>query len=172
MDIGEEISYLKNGSSSEEILLNLMVEKEELEQKIHIFKVIKLTDSIREMLESNPFERYGITFIELTHEVFHSTNESLISFDLYDSNKQRIKDVVEPIRQIKKLFENMYNIDSSNISHNMNIESNLVELKKGADQEILNLLLSKELKTLFDYQMMQSDLDNKTDNKNQNKHKI
>jgi len=173
MQLSKELNDLKVGLTPGEILNNLMEERGQLEEKIHLFKVIRLATDIEKMIESNMFERFGIDNIKLEHQVYNSMNYSAIVYNLYDINGKRINEIVEPVRKIKDLFENMSEIDSTNLSINMHDDSGMpIKLEKGAKEKIINLLLSKDLKTKFDYQMMQSDLDINPENKNKSKPKL
>lgn len=153
MNINKEIEYLKQGVSSKTVFEAMQVEREDLDKKIYFFKVITLINGIKEMIESNDFFNNNVGAIGITHNIQDDTGDNYFSYNLYNMNGKKINQYqndFEPITKLNTLFKGSYGFSLKNMSEEMLEATKYVDLKIGAEERISDLLLSKELKQVYD----------------------
>lgn len=158
MDISKELDQIDGDNEKVMPLINsLTKEREELDKKIHLFKVIHIVNGITEMLDKGELTKDDISSMKMGHR-FEDDGVFYISFLCYDKNGRVVKDVnwlgeqVQSLIKLEELFQILTGFNSDYV--NENYPPNTVEkviLKPGCEEDFLKLLLSMELKTALNY---------------------
>jgi hypothetical protein len=173
MDISEELKQIKTGLGSHQMVLNnLLNERDEFNKKVHIFIVLNIANTIGEMVEANFFSDYSIDSLNISHKYNDEMFVNFIEFKVFHANLDVIEYAkfsqknLEPIQKLIELFDDMYDFAYDNISEEFCETTKNLKLEKGVENKLLDLLLSKELKTTLDYSQLKISLEN---NSNPNK---
>jgi hypothetical protein len=115
------------------------------------------------MLDENIFIKNGVGAIEICNRTNDENEENYIKYELYDVDGKLMRDIryrnnFEPVDRLSLLFGGLYGYALENISEELLQKNRYIELTECADERIFSLLLSKELKTVFDYNTMKSTL--------------
>lgn len=165
MDISEELNQIKTGLiDNQTVLGNLLKERDEFNKKIHVFIVLNIANAIKEMVDSDIFQKYDISSINIIHKCNDETSTNFIGYELFDSKLNKIEYIIFPeekvliAQNLNGLFVDLYDFSSDNISEELCDTTKNVKLVKGVDNELLDLLLSKDLKTTLDYSQLKISL--------------
>jgi hypothetical protein len=173
MDVSKELNQIDGDNEKVMPLINsLTKEREELDKKIHLFKVIHIVNGITTLLDSSELAKDDISSIKMGHR-FEDDGVFYISFLCYDKNGRVVKDInwlgeqVQSLIKLEELFQILTGFNSDYV--NENYPPNTVEkviLKPGCEEDFLKLLLSTELKTALNYSDLKRDMPQKTEVKN------
>lgn len=164
MDLVKEFDDIQKGKRNPQKILDvLFVEHQELMKKMHIFKSLLISESIKEMMEANSFHKDDILAIQIFKYQDDNYSES-IKFKVYDLNDKPIQhrgyygEENGSIAKLLELFSQLDDFETDNISFDLKNGYHYIELSQGSHEEILNLLLSEDLKIMVQYNKMQLDL--------------
>jgi hypothetical protein len=161
MDITNDLKkILLNNKYGDEIVINIKKKQDELVIKLHLFKIISLSNKVEKAVNKNFFEGTNIKFIEM--ECLHDEDGLFINFSLSDKNHTLIASSHYPKQKIffNSLFSHIKDLDV-NLSNQILLKSyHILELKFGVGEKLLDLFLSEELKKIYDYNKMKIDLPN------------
>jgi hypothetical protein len=178
MDITKELEKMQKGNLyPHAIVEDINKEKEQLEKKGYIFQVLAIAKDIEDYISLKDFSICNIGGFGLdccdhndgTHSVafyFYRPNGEIINHD--NTMKKQYPEIVQRFREIfnGSNFDGLKDLEmKSKYLNDAFVQSGCVEidLELGAGEEVLNALLSKELKTVLDYSRMQLDLENKSE---------
>lgn len=178
MDISKELEQIDNNKIRVAPLLNnLVAQREELDKKIHLFKIVQIANTIKEMVNNDEFKTDDIYSIKLFN-VYDDDYGYRINFRCYDKNYDLVSEInwlnepVESINVLEKLIQTLIGFNSTYINEDFVEGSNKeIIMKQGCEKDFLNLLLSKELKTTLDYSTLKKEVPQANEVKPK-KHKI
>ncbi len=178
MDLKQELDKIsKNKNNVNSIINSLSGEREELDKKIHILKVIKIADAIDEIIKNGDFLQTEINYINLLNnysddyayrimvDVQSKDHRVIYNYDLLNNSVESIKGIWELFRILDG-----FNITYVNEHFGEN-KRKIIKLDNSFKEELLDILLSRELKTTLEYYNMEKELSNK-DNGSNKKHKV
>lgn len=165
MDIQKELKeiYTKNNDEPKTFIKNAEIYDDLLEKKKHILQVINRIQVIENLVGNKILENLNTCYIKL------SPNEV---FSCYDKNRNFLWSSTN--KEIDKLNNSLKKIFNSELNHKYiggNLDS-LVDLSKPVKEQILKILLSKELRQIVEYNEMQMDLPTNNIKKENNKLKL
>jgi len=151
-----------------QVVKDIVSEKVELKDKEHILETVNLANKLEKLVEEKFFKELQLTAIEI-----------VCDYDYEEGYKIRVPSVStlggftqdanqEQIEFFEEFFSSISEHDSDFISKEL-MDGSILELKQGIAREVINLLLSSRLKTIFDYNKMKVDL---PDNNGSNTKKI
>lgn len=168
MDLEKEFKQM--GSTPQEIkevVYSLVREKKEIEKKIHLFKVLSCAKEIAQFSQSQDLESHNISAISFRHYKDYESSGNNLMFDLLNLSSQEIDYDVMNEKQSDILGQYMgilsanglYGFDPEFINEEFKEDIQLpVSLLNNTEEKILELFLSKELKTALKFQQMQNEL--------------
>lgn len=176
MDLVKELEKMKNGNLyPHAIVEDINKEKAELEKKGYVFQIMAIAKDIEDYISLKNFSLCNIGGFGLdccdhndgTHSVafyFYRPNGEIINHD--NEMKKQYPEIVQRFREIfnGSNFNSLKDLEMKSTYLNEDfVQSGCMEidLVKGAEEGVLDTLLSKELKTILDYSRMQLDLDDK-----------
>jgi hypothetical protein len=182
MEISKELKDIAlKEKSVNGILKEIRIQREEIYKKEHIFKALAVTTLIEEMIENGQFEEHGVKTIKISYHYDKNSDFNTMNFYLYGiDNKGFSKynrsgkaedEPLEPVKKLKEVFDRFHIFYTNEICEDfMPDEENIFDLKPGVGDNILNMLLSKELKAILQYSHLRNDLPkNKADTKGKSK---
>jgi hypothetical protein len=179
MDISEELNEIKIGLNNPQTVLDsLLKQRDEFNKKIHIFIVLNIASAIKEMIDSNMFQEHDIASINISHKYNDEIFTNFIDFKLFDSNSNKIEYVLSSAEkfQLKQrltdLFNDLYDFSYDNINEDFAETTQNLKLVSGADEKLLDLLLSKELRIALDYSELKTSFADSKNNKKEVKSKL
>ncbi len=142
----EHIKSLSDGSLENEHLYKVSAFAYELEGKVStdFFEKAKV-DSIEIMCQYEFYDGYVLYF-----DIINKEGQIMNKLDFMLQKLEQVSYVEGLVAELKG-FEKKFTSFRENICYPLN-------LKPGISQEILEVFFSKELKTLFDYNMIKSEL--------------
>jgi hypothetical protein len=162
MDIREELKdLLYENKSAHDLRNEIIQEKVQIEKKLQIIQAISLAQKMEKAVKENLFH----DFTSITYEIKFYSLDFSVDYSLKIKNRKthskvlssELTDFIDKISlDIRLLNPNYRNYDKLN---NLN-SIHTFEFKHGIGEEILELFLSKELKTVVDYNKMQLELPN------------
>jgi hypothetical protein len=166
MDIKNELQSLNsNDKLGLEIVKKLELEQLELLKKMHIFKSVLLANQLERLVSTDFFSKVGMNILKLNQK-YHKDFGHNINFYLVDERRNKNYTyydtfTVEQAVVLHKVFENfgMFNIELTDkkLMENMHIS---FDLKPGIKEKFLEIILSKELKSIYEYNNMGLELEN------------
>lgn len=168
MNLEEE--FKKMGSTHEdmrEVVYDLYKQRTEIEKKIHIFNVLGFSKQMGEYANGNSelFQSLGISAISLKHYRDFEAGGNNVRFELLDLKNQEIEDANEQQLEIwgkcmELLSSNgLLGIDADFINPEFKEDIWVpVSILSNPENQLLELFLSKELKSALEFHMMQGDL--------------
>lgn len=151
MDIQQELREIYNRSNDDTkaIIKQAKDYSKQLEKKNHILAVVNIAQVIEQLIENRSFENADTYYIKL--------NLNHV-FSCYGKNKNFLYGPIEKkVGKLNNLTEDFFKIplDENYISGNLD---NFIDLTKPIKEQVFKLLLSKELRTIVEYNQMQMDL--------------
>lgn len=144
-----------------------MEQKEIWEKKLHIIKVVNVANEIDNVIKDGFFKAKGINSI--TIEICYK-GKHYYYFSMYDNGqKVNLTDEIgldpEPVAKIRTALNELHGLNLDYVGENFNQH---VDINSSNVRDIiLNMLLSKDLKTILDFSEMQCEIkDNEVENKN------
>lgn len=173
MDVSKELDQIDGDNQKVIPLINsLTKEREELDKKIHLFKVIHIVNEITRLLDSGELAKDDIFSIKMGHR-FEDDGVFYISFLCYEQSGRVVKDVnwqggqVQSLIKLEELFQTLTGFNSDYV--NENYPPNTVEkviFKPGCEEDFFKLLLSTEIKTALNYSDLKRGMRHKDEVKN------
>lgn len=162
MDIIQEIRSVNSRNDKFlSIMKNMEQEKEEMNKKIHLIRVLGLVESIEEKIKNGCFKKKNVASLELAYGVYGIISHAFYEFGGEYADDQEIDGLGTIFRNINE-FKTRY--------ANKSFESGKrykIRLNKNAKEKLLDALLSDELKKTLEYSQMYSEME--LSNTNQNK---
>jgi UDP-N-acetylglucosamine 2-epimerase len=160
MDIVNELKIIESNENNKKKLLQNMTD--DLDKKLHIFKVIEFAYAIDSLLENPKCNKY-LSSVKFFNNQY--PYRSLMITVLDNKEHNILRDSINLMEELQDLVVLIENIRDSKIEYTkcdmpLNI-SIKVELKKGAGEEIIKHLLSDDLLSILKYSQMQIDLEPK-----------
>lgn len=179
MDISEELTQIKTGlNDPQTVLNNLLNERDEFNKKVHIFIVLNIANTIKEMVDSNVFQEHDIGSINISHKYNSEIFTNFIDFQLFDANSNKIEYIISSAEKVAvhqkliELFNDLYDFSYDNINEDFCETTKNLKLVSGADEKLLDLLLSKELRIALDYSELKTSFADNKNNKKEVKSKL
>lgn len=162
MDIKNELKEITlNSDSVNEVIKSIMDEQEKLEKKLHLFNIISLADKIEKFVEEGYFDNPKVISLNLVFDfqnyIYFSTGFFLKDEDnnilSMDDNKIYYE---KPMLFFKEIFSDLgwFKVNFMSEDH----EPKELILEIGIKDKILDIFLSEELKSIYEYNKMQIDL--------------
>lgn len=162
MDIINELKLGNLETNFQDAMNYIEEQKELLEKKSHIFKVIRLANMIEKLNKDGLFSSHKITSINMCH-YYNNFNGNYIRFEFFNDEQEVESRIdgkyIEPYIETTEYFDNLDGFDEKYIS-NEDFETEIT-LKGNIKKQIFSVLLSQELQTILDYSEMQIELENK-----------
>jgi len=164
-----EKEFQRAGSTSEEIkdlVHDLYQQKRELEQKIHIFNVLSLARDMQEFAESIDVDSNHTSAIRFRHYRDYESGGNNVMFDLLDLHGEEVAPGISDVmdEQQEEIWGKCMGFLSSNSLVNVDIDfikeeftekvQLSVSLLENTEEQILDLFLSKKLKSIVHFHQM------------------
>ncbi len=160
MDIKNEIEELElSNDFGEQIIKNAIHEQEQIVKKIYLLKVLSLAKQVDDLTKTDLFSENGFEFIQITYE--YDDQNFKLEFYLVDKDEEIVAssyDADDQVEVLSDIFGSIYPLELDLVSHQLKGNTINIPLKPGIKNTIIQLLLNPELKNLYDYNKMQSDL--------------
>jgi hypothetical protein len=171
MNIKDELKKLDYDEQlGEEIIKKHQLKQEELMKKIHIFKSVLLTNKIEKLVSTDIFSKVNINTLKISKKQEKNIGDKIVFYLIDESNKAFSYFDSHAIKQTQILYEVFENFGVFNVSltNNKLIEHMHIslELKPGIKDKILEIILSKELKKIYEYNKFDLDLPDNSGNNN------
>jgi hypothetical protein len=151
MDIQQELReiYSRNIDDTRSIIRQAKDYSKELEKKHHILNVLNIAQAIEQLVENKSFEKADTYYIKL------SLNNS---FSCYDKNRNFLyAPVNKKVEKLSNSTEELFKITLDEKYMGGNLD-NFIDLSKPVKEQLFKMLLNKELRTIVEYNQMQIDL--------------
>jgi hypothetical protein len=168
MDIEKEFKQFNSTSEgNREVVYDLYKQKTEIEKKIHIFNVLSFSKQMAEFVKGNieVFQSQNVSAITMKHYRDYESGGNNVRFELLDSNNQVIEEADEQQLEIwGKCMEllsgnGLLGVDEEFINKDFKADVWVpVLLSSKIENELLELFLNKDLKSVLEFHMMQTDL--------------
>jgi hypothetical protein len=162
MDIKKELKEIENNPDClEHSIKRVLLEQEELKKKLHLIKVIGLSNKIEKAVKDGHFKKPEIVAIQLVFEYYNDENYK-IDFYLKTKENEYISEFSgeeaynKQIRFLKKLLKDTGPFEINFMNRSKSRRD--IELKVGVKDNFLKIFLSKELRKIYDYNKMDLDL--------------
>lgn len=158
------MSIFSNKAELELKIKSLESQQDEINKHWHICKSVQLINTIDDCMKNGLFEKHNIHRIEISAYIDRDEDTPLsLYYALINHKEKQVNSIPELTGINSKLTKPFSNFRIHNINHmNDFFSSGHVSypfvIKEGLKDEILNELLSPELKKLMDYMELQSDL--------------
>lgn len=153
MDLQQEMReiYNRNSDDTKSIIKQAKEYSKELEKKKHVLAVLNIAQVIEQLVENKSFENADTYYIKL-----HLNHV----FSCYGKNKNFLYAPVEKkVEKLSNSTEDLFKIPLDERYLGGNVDNfNLIDLSKPIKEQIFKILLSKELRTIVEYNQMQIDL--------------
>ncbi len=170
MDLEKEIKQA--GTTFEEankVSNDLYSQKEELMKKIHIFNVLCFSRAMAEFLIDKDIKSYNVSAINVRHYRDYESGENNIMFDIVDLQGKALESDNMDEKQSDIWIKCMDFFNSNALSSidrdfiNQNFEVDVwrsISLLKDTEEQILDLFLNKDLRTILEFNKMKVGLEN------------
>jgi hypothetical protein len=163
MDIVKELAKVNSSKKfGEEVVNGLISEFKELQHKIYLFQIVVMANKIEDAVAKGIFSKTKFIDIDI---VIEDGGSHRVVYDLLDKNKEFIEpynkngEDTKQAKLLNKLVDKIEGFSAEQINPKLN-ENIILELKLGIKEKIFDLFLSKELKSIYDYNQMQLELSN------------
>jgi hypothetical protein len=163
MEIAKELASVRNRErTTEDILADIAEQQRQLKLKDHIFKVIHITSVIEDMLVDRMFQRYDIDLVKIG-QVYDYDIGNQIEFVFYNANgEETVKyfgnKYIEPVDKLREAFEKLDRFSTNDICEDFVKHEKSFKVNDELPKKIMDVLLSKELKSIIQYNELQNDL--------------
>jgi len=175
MDLTKELEIIEKESFAHESILNKFnEEKYQLEKKSYIIQVLKIARDVDNYIMLKNFSLCNIGGIELdcSEDDYNKTNSISLNFQRCDGEFIPHDEMTKKYPEILQRFREIFNGNEFKSLKDLSVKSEFlneefitdgkeIDLIEGAGEQLIDTLLSKELKTILDYNRMQLSLDNK-----------
>lgn len=173
MDIIKELELGNIENNFQDSIDYIEEQQKILDKKSHIFKVVRLANAIEDLENNGIFNSHNIEFINLMHK-YNSPSGNFVRF-VFDNSTEEIPFIIngkysEPYLKIRNYFDALDGFSDENIQED-DFEVS-INLKGNITEQIFNVLLSQELRTVVGYSKMQLELKGVNDTPKQNKPKM
>lgn len=166
MDLIKEFKNMEQAALSyKDVLGNMKQEQVELEKRIHVFKVLDLAKELAEIVDSGLTENFKVSGFKITHYTnttshflceFLNLSGKVFEINMTDSKRNIL------CRKIDDLFNDLNLKSLDNASNEMqSFRPYYLPFQQGIDKQIMQMLLSDELKSMLEYSKMQVGLEKK-----------
>ncbi len=147
MDLTKELNEIdKFKGGNPDSLINYVLEQNKMMQKkIHLLYVMNITKTIDELAKQKIFEKDEVCFLEIY------TDEDCA---LYDKSNCYIMEDNSSYDLLKKLFKN----NAINLAYTSKNINKRIDLREDVQEQIYKMFLSKELRTILEYNEMNINL--------------
>lgn len=154
MNIQKELKeFLSRDSNDNKSIIKQAEEyRKTLEKKTHILAVLNIAHVIDKLVDNKILEKAKVSYIKLRiGDVF----------DSYDQNKNFLWDAYD--KKIAKINNSIKEVFKSELNEKYLGAhlSTFIDLEKPVKEQVFKILLSKELRTIVEYNQMQMDLSEK-----------
>lgn len=168
MEINSEVKNLLNGKDKKLVSENLLNQKEELEKNIYLVDAINLAFTIEDAVKSGLFKKYHISSLVMNlcydrdigkHLDFILIDKAGKPVSKYNSDHNHA-DVIEVFNKLDSVFNQTFGLNGEFISDTLKSKQgkNFI-LEENVKDQILDAILSKEIKTAFDYMVLEHSLE-------------
>ncbi len=165
MDIIQELKERNEKTDAlHSILSHLDAQKEEMNKKLHLLRVISLADAIDKRINNGYFRENDVTKFEISQGVYGVIS---IYFSKKDDDLADKMDDIDRICSSLNEFKTKY--ANKDLDAHISPKRYKVRIDKNFKNKLFDALLSDELKTIFEYSQMHLEL---SDNKNSNTKKV
>jgi len=181
MEIYKElIDFTNKIRSASEIVTELEEQENEIKKKKHLIKVLNIYEGLKESVKNNQFEEHNIKFLELyyvhDHDYDDQNNGYVIRYELINDNNKKITrnhNNKHLIDRFDDYCDYLSNFNPDNINQNFEEKEKInLNVNENLPEKFLDLMLSNELKLIFQYNDLQNSLLNKEVIPKENKAKI
>ncbi len=157
MDIKEEFKNIINGKNADKVVEEIAIEQENLAKMSHLFKSISLANKIEKILEEGRFQEQNLKHLAIEYKI-RGIEGGEIEFWILNEDGGFIVNALR--HEVKQAFSCINGFDYRFVSENFFHKEYKLDLKIGIGEELLNLLLSDELKKVYEYHKMELELPN------------
>ncbi len=158
MDIREDLEdFIANNGFDDSFI-------EEQIKKLHLFKILSISNKLEQKVKTDFFSKDNIKFLKIyLHDDDRRENHYLIGFNLFNDNELvrnfSDKKFVEKhdyfISLLKDQIEGSGSLSDKLINIDIKDNPKYLALKPGIGEKLIDILLSKELKSILDYNKLQ-----------------
>jgi len=151
---------LKLSHNLDDVINNLESEQENINKKLYIFKILRFIDSLNQLNNVNDFKNLNVNSGTLAYGYDREENEYFIVLRFIDSDGKQIGYNLD--KNIRNACKFPGRLDVTYLSEDFQIDK-LYYLNFSMDikKDLLDLFLSKELKSVLEYNEIDNELDNK-----------
>lgn len=174
MNIKEELKKVHNKTTTlKDVRKILEEEKSELEKKLYLLNVLDLIECIKEFSKTNfsinnNINKLTISFLEKEYKMYITLNwkdgQDLRVYASEHDLLYKIHCLTEKITRVS----NMHVGEKVKDNHS-GLKEVFLEINENLENNILELFLSKDLRSLLNYTILDSKLNNSSHNKKSNK---
>jgi len=164
MDITEELEKIDNNpNAGDNIIEKALIEQNELLKKIHLLKVISAATKVEDLITTDLFKKEKIKSIQFILASSGDYNYK-IDFDLLNENNDIVASHYTQYNKLAKNLNEIFTIIGEfdtkliNEQHFSDDQQPITELNLGVREKIIDLFLCNELKKVYDYHRMKSEL--------------
>lgn len=170
MEISKLLNNMRSGSQeSIDIVNNIKAQQEEISKNLYLVQVVGIALEIEKLIASNFFSDNGVVTMALSRYVSYLNFKP--NFELKNKDNKQMYNLKSTIKgantevtefnKMEDLFLGIGNLNLTLLGEKFTSAEGIeFELKKGAGDIFLDLMLSKELKTTLNYSELQNDLGN------------
>lgn len=157
-------SYQNNTKGIEDIVEEFEKEKEAINKKIHIFKVLEIGNIIQELIDNKQLNSEEISAITISYgydyDYGNEINLDFINIEKTDSFKKYLpKELIHLINDTSSIINGFKNKNINEI-FTQNTEMK-IRINDNFKEKFIDLMLSSELKNILNYNELQIDLADK-----------
>jgi hypothetical protein len=163
MDIENELKeIIYNHKTNDDVVIELENEIANLMKKSYLFKVIAAAEKIENIISDDFIKNNEIKslIVQCPYSAYYSIHLSLPNKRNTRMAQAKKDNIVKLIKMLGEHINDLTYIDPSWTNLNQYTHENTIDLKPGIGKQIFNLLLSKELISLYEYTKMQIELPN------------
>jgi hypothetical protein len=171
MDMKKELAALNiSDNFGADIIKQVILQEQELAKKFHILKVTSFANQIEAIVNTDLFIKDDIKFLEIIYEADdHNGATDILIFELIDKDGETVAGYydAEDNRQAKivhDIFEELHGTNLNLINPKLKKSDIRLELKPGIKENIMDALLNKNLKTIYDYNNIENIIEDSNKN--------
>lgn len=164
MDIVKELKQLNSENFGIDTIKQAQIEQEELAKKLHLLKTVSVANQIEKLVSTDLFSKYGLQFLQLSMNYDDREVGTTIEFFLLNEDHGREisyydASVSEQALVLWNIFSEFGALREELVSDQFRKKQYLdVSLKVGVKEGILDILVNDELKKIYEYSKMQTEL--------------
>jgi hypothetical protein len=169
INIKEELKELESDSFGYNAIKKVKIQHEEVFAKLHLLKSISVANQIEKVASTDLFFKVGVEFLQLSINYEDFEKGPTIEFYLLDEDHKRVisyydASMNEQARVMYTIFDQFGEFDLDLVGHDFKKQIYFnIDLSVNTKEAILNVLLNDELKKIYEYNKMQTEIPEKNE---------